>query len=180
MSLYRITVVIVQVTKLCLTLCDPMDCSMDSYPSLTISWNLLRFMSIELVMLSNNLIFCCFLLLFHSIFPSIRVFSNVSALCNTWPNIGTSASASVLPMNIQGWFPSGLTGLISLESKGLSRAFSRTEIQKHQFFSIQPFLWSNTKWQLTLVFLPGESNGQRSLASYSPQGCKESDVTEAT
>ena len=73
------------VAQLCPTLCDPMDCSMDSYPSLTISWNLLRFMSIELVMLSNNLIFCHPLLLLSSIFPSIRVFSNVSALCIRWP-----------------------------------------------------------------------------------------------
>ena len=53
------------------------------------------------------------------------------------------ASVSVLPMNIQGWFPLGLTGLISLLSKGLSRVFSSTTIQKHQFFHIQPSLWSN-------------------------------------
>ena len=52
-------------------------------------------------------------------------------------SIGASASASVLPMNIQGWFPLGLTGLISLQSKGLSRVFSSTKIQKRQFFSIQ-------------------------------------------
>ena len=183
MSLYHVVVVIVQVTKLCLTLCDPMDCSMDSYPSITISWSLLKFMSIGDVMpigwhiqllCHNNchcygsLIFCCSLLLLHSILPSIRVFSNVSALCNRWPNSGASASSSVLPMNIQGWFPSGLTGLITLQSNGLSGVFSRTVIQKHQFFSIQPSLWSNIKWQLTPVFLPGESHGQRSLASYSP------------
>ena len=83
---------------------------------------------VQLLCLSNchcygNLIFCCSLLLLHSVFPSIRVFSNVSALCNRWPNSGASASASVLPMNIQGWFPSGLTGLISLLSKGLSGFF---------------------------------------------------------
>ena len=53
------------------------------------------------------------------------------------------ASASVLSMNIQGWFPLGLTGLISLLSKGLSRVFSNTTVQKHQFFSTQPSLWSN-------------------------------------
>ena len=58
--------------------------------------------------------------------------------------IGASASASVLPMNIQGWFPLGLTGLISLQSKGLSRVFSRTTVQKHQFFGTQPFLLSSS------------------------------------
>ena len=55
-----------------------------------------------------------------------------------------SASASVLPMNIQGWFPLGLTGVISLQSKGLSRVFSSTTVQKNQFFSIQPSLWFNS------------------------------------
>ena len=59
-------------------------------------------------------------------------------------NIGASASASVLPMNIQGWFPLRLTGLISLLSKGLSRDFSNTTVWKHQFFSVQPSLWSNS------------------------------------
>ena len=54
------------------------------------------------------------------------------------------ASASVLPVNIQGWFPLGLTGLISLLSKGLSRVFSNTTVQKHQFFSAQPSLWFNS------------------------------------
>ena len=53
------------------------------------------------------------------------------------------ASASVLPMNIQDWFPLGWTGLISLQPKGLSRDFSNTTVQKHQFFSSQPSLWFN-------------------------------------
>ena len=55
----------------------------------------------------------------------------------------TEASASVLPMNIQGWLPFALTGLISLQSKGLSRVYPSTTIQKHQFFGTQPSLWSN-------------------------------------
>ena len=59
-------------------------------------------------------------------------------------NIGASASPSVLSMNIQDWFPLGLTGLISLQSKGLSRLFSNTTVQKHQFFSAQLSLWSNS------------------------------------
>ena len=59
-------------------------------------------------------------------------------------SIGASASASILPMNIQDWFPLGLTSLISLQSKGLSRVFFNTTVQKHQFFSAQPSLWSNS------------------------------------
>ena len=58
--------------------------------------------------------------------------------------IGVSASTSVFPMNIQDWFPLGLTGLISLLSKGLSRVFSSNTVQKHQFFGTQPSLWSNS------------------------------------
>ena len=59
-------------------------------------------------------------------------------------SIGASASASVPPMNIQDWFPLGFTGLISFQSKGFSRVLSNTTVQKHQFFSAQPFLWSNS------------------------------------
>ena len=63
-------------------------------------------------------------------------------------SIGASASASVLPVNIQDWFPLGLVGVISLQSKGFSSVFSNTTLQKHQFFSIQPRLWSN----ITILF----------------------------
>ena len=77
---------------------------------------------------------CYLLLLLSLIFPSIRVFSNESALCIRWPSIGALASASVLPKNIQDWFPLGLTGLNSLLSKGPSRVFSNTTVQKHHFF----------------------------------------------
>ena len=59
-------------------------------------------------------------------------------------SIGASASASVLPMNIQDWFPLGLTSLISLQPKGLSRVFSNTKVQKHPFFGAQLSLWSNS------------------------------------
>ena len=105
--------------------------------SITNSQSLFKHMSIESVMPSNHLILCCPLLLPPSIFPSIRIFSNESVLHIRWPNIGVSASASALPMNIQDWFPLGLTGLISLQSKRLSRVFSNTTVQKHQFFSAQ-------------------------------------------
>ena len=95
-------------------------------------------------MLSNHLILCLPLLLLPSIFPSIRVFSNESALCIRWPKYWASASTSVPPMNNQDWSPLGWTDLISLLSKGLSRVFSNTTIWKHQFFGAQPSLWSNS------------------------------------
>ena len=79
----------------------------------------------------NHLILHHPLLLLPSIFPSIRVFSNELVLCIRGQGTGVSASASVLPMNILDWFPLGLTGLISLKSKGLSRVFSNTTVQKH-------------------------------------------------
>ena len=69
-------------------------------------------------------------------------------------SIGASASASVPPVNIQDWFPLELTGLISLQSKGLSRVFSNTTVQKHQFFSAQPSLWSNSHIHTGLLEKP--------------------------
>ena len=108
----------------------------------TISQNLLRFMSIESVNgpfhLSIEPFHLCHpLLLLPSIFPSIRVFSNELALPIRWPKYWRFTSASVLPMNIQNRFPLRLTGWISLQSKGLSKVFSNTTVQKHQFFGIQ-------------------------------------------
>ena len=79
-----------------------------------------------------------------SIFPSIKVFAIESVLPWGGQSIGVSASASVLPMNIQDRFPLGWTGWISLQSKGLSRVFSDTTVQKHQFFSTQLALSSNS------------------------------------
>ena len=105
--------------------------------SITNSWSLLKLMSIKLVMPPNRLILCHPLLLPPSIFPSIRVFSNRSALFIRGQSIGVSASSSILPMNIQDWSPLGWTGWISLQSKGLSRVFSNITVQKHQFFSSQ-------------------------------------------
>ena len=84
----------VQSLKLYLTLCNSTNCSMPGFP---VSWNLLKFMSTELVMLSNHLILCCPLLLLSSIFPSLRVFSNESALHIRWPknwSFGFSSSFS--------------------------------------------------------------------------------------
>ena len=89
-----------------------------AFLSITNSWSLLKPMS---MMSSNHLILCHPLLLLLSVFPSFRVFSNESALGGQ--SVGISASTSVFPMNIQDWFPLGSTGLISLQSKGLSRVF---------------------------------------------------------
>ena len=98
--------------------------------SITNSRSLLKFMSIESVMPSNHLILCHPLLLLPSVFPSIRVFSNESNLFS-WGglSIGASASASVLPMTIQDWFPLGWTIWVYLQSKGLSRVFSNTTVK---------------------------------------------------
>ena len=75
-------------------------------------------------------------------FPASGSFPLSQFFATGGQSIGASASASVLPMNIQDWFPLGLTGLISLQSKRLSRVFFSTTIQKHQFFSTEPSLWS--------------------------------------
>ena len=77
-------------------------------------------------------------------FPASGSFPMRQLFTSGVQSIGASASASVLSMNIQDWFPLGLTGLISLGSKGLSRAFSNKKQQKHQFFGSQPSLWSNS------------------------------------
>ena len=105
--------------------------------SITNSRSLLKLMSIESVMTSNHLILCHPLLLLPSIFPSIRVFSNELVLRIKWPKYW-SYSFSITPSNnIQDWFPLGLIGWTSLQSKGLSRLYSNTTVQKHQFFGTQ-------------------------------------------
>ena len=105
--------------------------------SITNYQSLLKLMSIELVMPSNHLILCCPLLLLPSILPSIRVFSNESAVCIRWPNYW-SFNFNISPSNEhQDWSPLGWTGWISLQSKGLSRVFSNTTVQKHQFFGAE-------------------------------------------
>ena len=105
--------------------------------SITNSQSSLRLMSIELVMPSSHLIFCRLLFLLPPIPPSIRVFPMSQLFTSGGQSIGVSALASILPKNTQDWSPLGWTGWISLQSKGLSRVFSNTTIQKHQFFSAQ-------------------------------------------
>ena len=115
-----------------------------AFLSITNPWNLLKLMPMELVMPSNHLILCHPLLLLPSIFSSIRVFSTESVLPIRWPKY-YSFSFSISPsVNIQDRFPLGLTGLISFQSKGVSGVFSNTTVQKHQFFSAQLSLWSNS------------------------------------
>ena len=102
--------------------------------SITNSQGLLKLMS---VMPSNHLILCCSLLLPPSIFPNIRSFQMSQFFTSSGQSIGVSSSASVLPMSIQDRFPLGWTVWTSLLSKGLSRVFSNTSVQKHQFFGAQ-------------------------------------------
>ena len=104
--------------------------------SITYSQSLFKLMSIESVISSNHLIFCCPLPLLPSIFSSIGVFSKESFVLGG-QRIGVSASASVLPISIQHWFSLGWTGWIALLSKGLSGILSNTTVQKHQFFGFQ-------------------------------------------
>ena len=87
-------------------------------------------------------------------FPASGSFPMIQLFASGGQSIGISASASVLWMNIQDWFPLGLTGLISLQSKGLSRVSSNTTVQKHQFFGTQLSLWSNSHIPALLLEKP--------------------------
>ena len=112
--------------------------------SFTVSQSWLKLMSIESVMLFNHLILCHPLLLLPSVFPSIRVFSNVSAAHTRWPKYW-SFSFSISPSNeFSRLISFRIDCLISLLSKGFSKVFSSTTIQKHQLFSAQSSLWSNS------------------------------------
>ena len=117
--------------------------------SITNSQSSPKLTSTELVMPSSHLILCHPLLLLPPIPPSIRVFSNESTLRIKWPkywsfSFSFSWNWSVLLMNTQDWFPLEWTGWISLQSKGLSRVFSNTTVQKHQFFGSQLSSESNS------------------------------------
>ena len=117
--------------------------------SITISWNLLKFMSIELVMPSNHLFLC------HPLSSCPQSFSASESFPVSWlfASGGQSirASASIPPMNIQDWFPLGWTVWISLQSKGFSRVFPNTTVQKHQFFGAQSSLWSSSHIHIRLL-----------------------------
>ena len=105
-----------------------------AFLSVTNFQSLPKLTSFKSVMPSHHPILCCPLLLPPSIFPSIRVFSNEPVLHIRWPKYWSFSFSNEhwgLPMNIQDWFPLGLTSWISLQSKGLSRLFSNTTVQKH-------------------------------------------------
>ena len=105
--------------------------------SITNSWSSLKLGSRESVMPFSHLFLCCPLLLPPSIFPASDSFPMSQLFASGSQSTGVSVSTSVLPMNIQDWFPLGWTGWISLQSKGLSRVFSSTTVQKHQLFGAQ-------------------------------------------
>ena len=107
--------------------------------SITNSWSLLKLMSIESVIPSNHLLPVVPFSSHLQSFPASGSFQMSQLFASGGQSIRVSASVSVLPMNIQDWFPLGWTGWISLQSKGLSRVFSSTTVQKHQFFEAQLF-----------------------------------------
>ena len=142
------------VTQSCPTLCDHVDCSM---PGLLVHHQLLgllKLMSTESLMPSSHLTLVVPFSSRLQSFPASESFPVSWLFASAGQSIGASASAWVLPVNIQGWFPLGLTGFISLLSKGLSRVFSSTTVQKHQFFGAQPSLWSHSRIHAWLLEKP--------------------------
>ena len=142
------------VAQLCLTLCNPMNISMPGFPVLHY---LLELAQIHVHWVTDAIQPS------HSLFPPSLPACNLSqhqSFPMSWlftiggQSIGASASTSVLPMNIQGWFPLGSTGLIFLLFKGLWRIFSSTTIPKYQFFGAQPSLWSNSHICMWLLEKP--------------------------
>ena len=133
------------VTKSSQTLCDPTDCSIPctrlpcspSPGACSNSCPLSQWCYSTISSPAASLSSCL------QSFPASGSFPMSQLFESDGQSIRASASASVLPMNIQGWFPLGLTGVTSLLFMGLSRVFSSTTIQKHQFFITQPSLWSN-------------------------------------
>ena len=142
------------VTQSRLTLCEPMDCSTPGFPVLH---HLQEFAQTHVHWVSDAIPtispfvtpFCCL-----QSFPTSGPFPMSRLFASGGQSTGASASASVLPMNIQGWFPFGLTGWISLLSKGLSRVFSSTTVRRHQFFGAQPFLLSSSHIHTWLLEKP--------------------------
>ena len=122
--------------------------------SITNSWSFLKLMSIELVMPSNHFILCCPLSSCLQSFSASESLPMSLFSASGGQSIGISALVPVLPMNIQDWFPLGLNGLVFLQSKGLSRVFSNTTVQKHQFFGTQLSSQSNSHIHTWLLEKP--------------------------
>ena len=142
-GLQRVGLVVVHWLS-CVWLCDPVDWSM---PGFLVLHHLTEFAQIHVHWVSDAIQSFHPLLPLHlypSSFPVLGSFPVSQLFTSGDQSITASASASVLPVNIQDWFPLGLTGLISLLSKGLLRVFSSTTVQKHQFFGTQISLWSNS------------------------------------
>ena len=130
------------VTQSCLTLCDPMDCGMPGFPVLHYLPELAQTHAhwVSDAISSSVVPFSSYL----QSFPASGSFLMSPHFESGGHSTGASASVLVLLMNIQGWFPLGLTGLISLLSKGLSGVFSSTKVRKHQFFGTLPSLQSSS------------------------------------
>ena len=134
----------------CLTLCGPVDCSR---PGLPVHHQLSELTHTHAVSQWCHPFISSSVASFSSCpqsFPVSGSFQMSKLFASGGQSIGALASASVLPVNIRGWFPLGLTRLIFLQSKGLSRVFSSTTVWKHQFFSAQPSLWSNSHLSITI------------------------------
>ena len=130
------------VAQSCLTLCDAMECSTPGLPVHHHSWSILKHMPIELVMPSNHLILCCPLFFLPSIFPSIRVLSNESALCIRWPKYWSFRLRIRPSSEYSGLISFRVDWLDPLLSKGLSRVFSTPSskapiLQCSAFFLVQ-------------------------------------------
>ena len=143
------------VTKSCPTLCNPTDCSMPGFPVLHY---LLEFSQTNVHWIGDAIQPISSSVAPFSSYPQSFLASGYFSVSQLFTSggqsVGASASASFLQMNIQGWFPLGLTGLIFLLSKRLSRVFSSTTVWKHQFFSTQPSLWSNSHICIRLLEKP--------------------------
>ena len=122
----------------------PWTAALQASLSIISSQSLLKLMSIKLVMPSNHLILCVPFSCCLQCFPASGSFPVSQLFASGGRIIGASASASVPPMDIWGSFPLGQTGLISLQSKGHSRVFSSTTVQRYQFVGAQLSLWSNS------------------------------------
>ena len=173
------------VTQSYLTLCNPMDCSTPGFPVHHQLPELPQLMSIKLVMPPNCLILChplspgvcsnscslsqcCYLTISSSaspffclqLFPASGSFPVSQPFASGGQSIGASAWASVLSVNSQGWFPSGWTGLFSLQSKRLSRVYSNTMIWRHQLFIVQlshPYMTTGKTIPLTIGTFAGKA-----------------------
>ena len=130
------------VAQSCPTLCNPMDCSTPGFP---VHYQLLEFTQAHVHWVGDAIQSSVIPFSFHlQSFPASGSFPMSQFFASGGKSTGASSSASVLSMNIQDWFPLRWTGWISLQSKGLSRVFANTTVQKHQFFRSQISLWSNS------------------------------------